>query len=555
MLFVSVFLGATHDIAIALRLGQIAADPGLGLGVRPALWKAAIQMFEKHPLTGIGLGTWAEIFPHYESAPRLEMAFHQAHNDYLQLAAEVGILGLTPLICAILWLGHISRRIRRVSYDLRPFVLCLGIAIAVMLLHGLVDFPMHITANALLFTILLALAIRIVSQANSCAGQLKATASWPCLASRVTLAGSIYLLLVYLAASVQNVGYPIDIGQADSIKTANEIISKHPASAAVYMDRFVLSGGANRPAADIDDLRSAVWLDPTNPYDRDLYAVALEEEGAMQESLQELAVSAFNSPEIRSHFYLKLALLKRLRNDQREAVEEGFAEAVAANELGAISALAWLHEALGDFGAEAALFESAARACSVDDHRSQYYDLAGRAWIKAGRARDAENDFRQAASDSSGTQAYGDLLTAEVSEKESFASVNAVIESAAGQGANPAILWSVLASAYQSAGDHGSAEKALLYGLNLDPSYGMLMRTGEFYLTDQHFDRAAAMFQRAIEVSSESAAAYYYLGVSNEGAYEYFQPIKHTRELINLPPLSTGSNTTSLKEDWRWQVR
>jgi len=537
LLLAGVFLGTARQDAVLLRVGQTTGDPGFGIGVRAALWNASNRMFKEHLLTGIGLGTWAEIFPHYESAPRLEMAFHQAHNDYLQLAAEVGILGLIPLICAILCLGHIGGQIGHVSYGQRPFLLSLGIAIAVMLLHELVDFAMHIPANALLFTLLLALAIRIVAQPDIRPEQREAPVAWFYLVPQVAFVSIIYLLLVAFAAGKKNTGYPADLRQSNSAKTTTELIFQHPASASAYMARFDASGAANWPAADIEDLASAVWLDPTNPYDRDLYAAALEEKGAIHESLQELTASLFNAPDLSSHFYLRPGLLKRLRNDQREAVEEGLAQAVAAHEPGAVPALAQIRETLGDFGGEARLYESAATASENSDQRSQYYDLAGRAWIKAGRAGDAVNDFRQAvAFDSFSNQAYGDLLAAEVSLKENFASINAMIEAAVSRGANPAPLWTVLASAYQNAGNHADAEQALLKALNFDPSYELLMRTGRFYLAAQHFDLAAAMFRRAIEVVPDSGAAYCGLGASNEGEYEYFQAEQAYAKAAQLSP-------------------
>jgi tetratricopeptide (TPR) repeat protein len=97
-------------------------------------------------------------------------------------------------------------------------------------------------------------------------------------------------------------------------------------------------------------------------------------------------------------------------------------------------------------------------------------------------------------------------------------------------------LWTELASAYQNVGDNANAEKALLRALNLDPSYEVLMRAGQFYLAAQHFDRAAAMFRRAIEVVPDSGAAYSGLGASNEGGYEYFEAEQAYAKAAQLSP-------------------
>jgi O-antigen ligase/tetratricopeptide (TPR) repeat protein len=531
-----VLIGTSHDSAVAQRVGKTAGDPGLGIGVRPALWTASIHMFQDHPLAGVGLGAWAEILPHYELPPRLEMAFHQAHNDYLQLAAEVGIFGLIPFIFTIFWLGHACGLIRRVSYDRRPLLLALCIAVAVMLLHELVDFAMHITANALLFTLLLALAIRIAARMRP-GPEWKVPGSWLAAAGQMALVCAAYGLLVWLAARPQNVDYPADLGQPDSVRRATEIIFQHPASAESHMDRFGLLGAANWPAADIDDLASAVWLDPTDPYDRDLYASALDERGAMPESLQTITASMFNSPDISSHYYLEPALLKRLSSDQRGAVEKGLVQAMDANEPGAVPALAWIYDTLGDFGAEAEVYELAAQTARDFDQRAQDYDLAGQAARKGARAREARRDFSLAvANDPSNTQAYNDLFAVEVAALTSSAAIITGVQAAINNGADPVALWTTLASAYQAAGDNDHAEKALLNAVALNPSYEMLVRTGQFYSAQHQFDRAAGMFRKAIAISPDSAAAYHDLGAAQEGAYEYSQADEAYGEAAKLAP-------------------
>ncbi|HUN58385.1 MAG TPA: O-antigen ligase family protein [Candidatus Binataceae bacterium] len=537
LISVSTFLGRSRDSALALRLGQTVSDTDFGIGVRPVLWRASNRIFKDYLLTGAGLGTWAEIFPHYEAAPRLEMAFHQAHNDYLQMVAEVGIPGLITLMCVILWLGSWSRQVGRVSFNQRLFLLSLSISIAVMLLHETVDFAMHIPANAFVFVLLLALAVRTLARSNPHDGSRETSVWWLYSVGQCALVVGIWVLLAYLAIRKQNVGYPADIQPPTNLKAANELISQHPASASAYMERFTLSGARNWPVADVRDLESAVWLDPTNAYSRDLYAAALEEEGAMQESSHEITVSLYNAPDIASHFYLAPASLKGMRSDQREAVEEGLVQAIASRERGAVAALAQIHETLGDFSQEAALYDSAAAASRSSDQRTQYYDLAGQIWIKAGRAGDAVKDLRRAvAIDSPGNHAYADLINAEVSAKESFASISATIESAVNRGANAQPLWTELAFSYQNSGDRVSAEKAWLNALKIGPSYDLLIKIGRFYLTAERFDLAAAMFQRALEMAPDSGAAYCGLGASDEGAYEYFQAEQAYGKAAQLVP-------------------
>jgi putative inorganic carbon (hco3(-)) transporter len=68
---------------------------------RSDLWRIAERMFEAHPITGIGSGNFQNTEIHYigtpgaiHSAGLIVVSPHVAHNIYLQLAAELGIVGL-----------------------------------------------------------------------------------------------------------------------------------------------------------------------------------------------------------------------------------------------------------------------------------------------------------------------------------------------------------------------------------------------------------------------------------------------------------------------------
>ncbi len=63
---------------------------------RIEIWKAAIQVFLKNPITGLGIGTtWYHLSTY--SNKLFKYVIH-AHNIYLQIAAELGLLGLSAFI-------------------------------------------------------------------------------------------------------------------------------------------------------------------------------------------------------------------------------------------------------------------------------------------------------------------------------------------------------------------------------------------------------------------------------------------------------------------------
>ncbi|MGD0429276.1 MAG: O-antigen ligase family protein [Candidatus Acidiferrales bacterium] len=122
------------------------------LGRRATMVHGAAHIFFDHPVKGAGLGSLVAVFPRYEIAYDGYVVDH-VHNDYVELLAEMGILGgLCGL--AFLWIlvrdarscftaeqGHFSRAVHAGAVT----------ALCGLLLHSLVDFNLHIPSNALLF--------------------------------------------------------------------------------------------------------------------------------------------------------------------------------------------------------------------------------------------------------------------------------------------------------------------------------------------------------------------------------------------------------------------
>jgi len=64
---------------------------------RVAHWLAGVRMFSAHPLLGVGIGNYSAAYPHFH--PRGWYAsLEHAHNYYINIAAEAGILGLVTYI-------------------------------------------------------------------------------------------------------------------------------------------------------------------------------------------------------------------------------------------------------------------------------------------------------------------------------------------------------------------------------------------------------------------------------------------------------------------------
>jgi O-antigen ligase len=125
---------------------------------RDDVYAATLPMIQDYWLTGTGAGTYFETFPAYKT-PVLSGYWIHAHNDYLEILAEQGVIGFGLLAAVVLFaLFIIVQTLRRQRSSLAlgmSFGSLMGII--ALLVHSAVDFNLQILANSSLFMLLLAL--------------------------------------------------------------------------------------------------------------------------------------------------------------------------------------------------------------------------------------------------------------------------------------------------------------------------------------------------------------------------------------------------------------
>jgi O-antigen ligase len=88
----------------AFKRGQAIRADDESLGLRMQMWKATLAMVGDRPLAGVGAGAWESEIPRYQAeGAQLETDYY-AHNEYLQLASEYGLLGWLVLLLLAAWL-------------------------------------------------------------------------------------------------------------------------------------------------------------------------------------------------------------------------------------------------------------------------------------------------------------------------------------------------------------------------------------------------------------------------------------------------------------------
>ncbi len=125
---------------------------------RRDIWGATTQLIKDHPLIGTGLGAFQMAYPRYDPSSGLQRV-EQAHNDYLQILADAGLIGgliALAFIALLFSRGFAAARNRdrpRRAIVIGALTACFAIAV-----HSFVDFNLQVTANAQLFLALAALA-------------------------------------------------------------------------------------------------------------------------------------------------------------------------------------------------------------------------------------------------------------------------------------------------------------------------------------------------------------------------------------------------------------
>jgi O-antigen ligase len=127
---------------------------------RKGTWSDAWHIASLFPLTGTGLNTYGVATLFYQ---RIDPSAHyaQAHNDYLQLGAEGGLLLTVPAAASlVLLVRDIRRRLREdegaSAYWIRAGAIT---GLVAMALQETVDFSLQMPGNAALFAVVCGLAL------------------------------------------------------------------------------------------------------------------------------------------------------------------------------------------------------------------------------------------------------------------------------------------------------------------------------------------------------------------------------------------------------------
>lgn len=119
----------------------------------------SLGIIRDYPWTGSGAGTFYTVFPHYSQVALLGDYYTHAHNDFVELAGDLGLpafMLLAMFVLSAMWRAF-WLQFRGSSRLARGAGFTVLMVIGWALVHSTADFNLYIPANGFTFTALLAL--------------------------------------------------------------------------------------------------------------------------------------------------------------------------------------------------------------------------------------------------------------------------------------------------------------------------------------------------------------------------------------------------------------
>lgn len=347
------------------RFSKIRDPQGNIEASRQTIWKDTAAIIKDFPVTGTGFGTLVNIYGKYRTLEGESVLYH-AHNDYLELLSDGGIIAFLLSIWFLVSVFYMSFRKYLKRKDSYAMYLYIGSATGVIsiLIHSISDFNLQIGSNGLYFFFLLGLMVA-ASHTRLHEGleptYLKETSFRAMVSARFLLAllflsclvintGSLLSGLYY--STIRNVNPmkltgkedmvllngvarkisffdPLDGGYRYVVANTEKLLSNPEAAMQSTKEAVVLNPlhseylqalGQAYADANNRELAESLFLtglnlDQNNPMRFKMYAAWLFSEGRKDEALRQVKTALSISPE-RTGEYIIFMILKGIKTDE-----------------------------------------------------------------------------------------------------------------------------------------------------------------------------------------------------------------------------------------------
>ncbi|MER8928884.1 O-antigen ligase family protein [Mesorhizobium sp. M0522] len=141
----AVFIGlSAYTIGAWTKMDAEAVDPAFGRG---EFARTTIEGIKENLAIGVGFGNFQKAYQIYETEGMVfEKYVNHAHNDYLEIAFEGGVVAIVLMVFYFILLFARLIRIRRDPLQKAAFL-----SVFFLLIHSLVDYPLRTEALAMTF--------------------------------------------------------------------------------------------------------------------------------------------------------------------------------------------------------------------------------------------------------------------------------------------------------------------------------------------------------------------------------------------------------------------
>ena len=133
---------------------------------QPGIWEASGRIASDFKLTGTGAGTYASIYPHYNTGgPQA----YFAHCDLLQFRVEMGIIGIILAGAAVVvyMVTAIIGLMKMRDNFMRRILIGTFVGTLAVLVHSLMDFDLYVPATAFILMVLVAVTVVLARDRTS----------------------------------------------------------------------------------------------------------------------------------------------------------------------------------------------------------------------------------------------------------------------------------------------------------------------------------------------------------------------------------------------------
>jgi putative inorganic carbon (HCO3(-)) transporter len=259
---------ANRDVSLTLARYMDSTGDMTGENRLP-IWADTLKLLAAFLLFGSGLGTYATAFIAFQTSG-LSNHWTHAHNDYLEFATDLGLVGYVifgALLLAVIWRAlTLVRMPRRSGSDLVALG-CLG-GIAAIAVHSIGDFNLYMPANVFLLSWIAGIAAGVPPPADPSSARRQGDVFGRRLASggRVFRPGRIVVTLSIVTLVLSSLAIAKTV-RGDSTEPATvdarlDAVRKSPASPFLWLDLAEALNEAGRDAEAKASVARALALGP-----------------------------------------------------------------------------------------------------------------------------------------------------------------------------------------------------------------------------------------------------------------------------------------------------